>query len=424
MPYGIGGGGIAGLAFEVLPPPVQSAPSTSTSGGTLPTASTYKYYVTAINAVGETTVSNEQSIVTGAGSTNSNTINWAAVPNATGYKIYRTAAGGATGTELLLATVGAVVTYVDTGSITPSGALPATNTAFQAGTYTAPTKWVPFNSETLAFMQATRWRRPVRASVDVIGSSPGNSHIEGVMEIEVLEDVLIYFLYCARMSCVKSGAGPNYVYTYTPINDAIPGRTLSLTIQRVSGAVFGYVGVVVSSLKFSINEGELIVAIGLLGTDEASQSIGSPTFPTTAPYGAGMYDIEIPTGTQVFDTDLFEFTIDDAGKAEFRLKNTGRSAQFIAYGERTCTTHFERDFMTRTDYDAFKSYTAASLTLTISKGINNSVSILIPNAMRDTYVTNIASQGDLVRAVVDFQNQLSSSPATYQIVVKTQENIA
>src|SRR5215467_1493851 len=115
-----------GIAFEVLPPPVQSA-ITQSAGGAL-TAGTYKYYVTAINALGETTVSNEQSGTTAAGNL-TNVLTWGAVTGATGYKIYRTAASGATGTELLLATVGLVTTYNDAAVGSPAGAFPTINTA-------------------------------------------------------------------------------------------------------------------------------------------------------------------------------------------------------------------------------------------------------------------------------------------------------
>src|SRR5258708_34281460 len=48
---------------RLLVVPTLNAPSTSTSGGTL-AAATYFYVITALNAAGETTKSNEQSIVT------------------------------------------------------------------------------------------------------------------------------------------------------------------------------------------------------------------------------------------------------------------------------------------------------------------------------------------------------------------------
>lgn len=126
-------GGIAGPAFLKiynkasaptlsLATPVNSAFSTLTTGGTL-AAATYFYRVSATDANGETLASTETSQAT-TGTTSTVTVNWGAVTGATGYKVY----GRTTGAELLIAAVGNVTTYTDTGSITPSGALPAANT--------------------------------------------------------------------------------------------------------------------------------------------------------------------------------------------------------------------------------------------------------------------------------------------------------
>src|SRR6201992_1918191 len=98
MGYGVGAGGDLVIAFEDLNEPVQSALATATTGGTI-TAGTYKYIVTALNALGETMGSNEQTITT-TGSTSTVTVTWATVTGATGYNLYKTASGGATGTEL------------------------------------------------------------------------------------------------------------------------------------------------------------------------------------------------------------------------------------------------------------------------------------------------------------------------------------
>ena len=112
-----------------LSPPVISSVTTATNGGTVPAGTLY-YVVTAINDNGETLGSAEVP-VTSTGATSANTVNWTAVVTppgvypVTGYKIYQ----GPTGAELLLATVGLVTTYVDTGAITPAGALPSTNTS-------------------------------------------------------------------------------------------------------------------------------------------------------------------------------------------------------------------------------------------------------------------------------------------------------
>jgi hypothetical protein len=416
---GIGAAGVLGVAFEVLPPVVVTA-ATPTAGGAL-TAGTYKYYVTAINGVGETSISNEVTGTTSAGNLTLQ-VTWSAVTGATGYKVYRTASGGATGTELLLATLGTVTSYNDAAVGAPSGALPTSNTAYASGTYTAPTKFIPFNNETLKYQQANVYRRPIRQSAGIIGAVPGNSFVDGDIEFEATEDTVIWLMYAARTSIVKSGSG-NYTYTVTPSPNAIPVRTLSISIDRDSGVVFGYTGCVVSAIKFSINNGELVMTASIVGQDESSQGALTPTWPTTTPFGAGSYSIEFPTGTPVFDTDMFEFTMDDQAVPQYRLKNTGRSAQFINFGERNCTLHAERDFTSRTDYDNFKAVTAQTVTLTVSKGVNNSISILIPVAIKDTDVVNLSGQGDLVRSVITYQNIADSTGKEYQYTVKTQENI-
>lgn len=420
MAPGIGASGIAGLALEVLAPPVQSALSTLTTGGTI-TAGTYRYVVTAINAYGETKASNEQEVTT-TGSTSTVTVTWGAVTGATGYKLYKTAAGGATGTELLYKTVGVVTSDVDTSPGSPSGAFPTTNTASNPNTYIAPTKFFPFMSESLVFQQDTIWRRPIRQSADVIGAVPGNVHTEGDMGMEALEDVVIYFLKASRTTLVKTGTTPNFTYTFTPNAAGVAQNTLSLTLVR-NGIVFGYTGICLSSMTFTVEDGILMFNVSLMGSDEAVQTLPVPTWPTTVPFGAGQYSMEIPTGTPVLDSDAFEFTVEHNAEPQYRLKTPGRGAQFIKYGENNSTLTLERDFDSRTDYDAFKALTSQSITLSASKGANNSIAMLMPVAIKDTYEVTAPGQGDLVRSSVAYQSVINGSGNAWQITVKTQEDI-
>lgn len=392
----------------------------STTGGTLAQA-TYQYYVTATNSSGETTVSNEQSVST-SGASGSVAVSWAAVTGATGYKIYRTAGGGASGTELLLTTVAAVTAYTDDGSLTPAGALPSFNTAYSAGTYTAPTKYFPFMSESLVTPQETVWRRPIRQTADIVGAVDGNFHMEGDLSIEALEDVVLYFLAASRTSLAKSGS-TNYTYTITPTAAAVAGRTLSITLVR-NGIVFGYTGVTVSSFTFNVADGLLMCDLSLMGRDEAVQALPVATWPTSTPFGAGMYSVEFPTGTAVTDTDTFEWTVEDNAEPQFRLKSTGRGAQFIKYGERNATMSAERDFDSRTDYDAFKALTSQSVTISATRTANNSITLLAPVAIKDSYEVTAPGQGDLVRASISYQHVIDSAGKSWQITLKTQESIA
>lgn len=421
MSVGIGAAGVAGIAIEQLSPPVQL---TATQGvaGTIADG-TYRFYVTGLNVNGETTVSNEITLVVAAGGgTASININWTALTGATGYKVYATTAGGASGTELLVATVGLVTTYNWTGSPAPSGAYPTTNTAITPGTYVAPAKYFPFNSESIVTTQETVFRRPIRQSADIIGSVAGNYYCEGELNLESLEDVVLYFLWASRTAIVRSGSAPNFTYTITPTAAAVPNKTFSLTVVR-NGIVFGYTGMCLSSFTFGVEDGLLTFSTNVIGRDEAVQSNPTPTWPTTAPFGAGTYSIEVPTATQVFDTDTFEFTVEDNGEAQFRLKNTGRGAQFIKYGERNSTLTLVRDFESRADYDAFKAVTSQSITLTMSKGVNNQIVLLAPVAIKDTYEVGLSGQGDLVRAQISYQNVIDGTGKSWQITIKTQEEI-
>lgn len=99
--------------------PVLTSVTTSTTGGTF-AAGTYFYVVTAIFPQGESTKSNELSVVT-TGTTSSNTVNWGAVAGATGYRVYR---GTTTGGQNTYFVVGAVTTFLDTGAAGTAGTPP------------------------------------------------------------------------------------------------------------------------------------------------------------------------------------------------------------------------------------------------------------------------------------------------------------
>lgn len=126
-------GNFGGQHVEI---PELTALTTSTSGGSLATGVQHWYRVTATTASGETPPSQELSVTTGAGSTNSNTLRWRQVTNATGYKVYHATTAGGQWNELLLTTIGSgsTVSYVHT---TGSGATtkpPMVNTSGGSGT--------------------------------------------------------------------------------------------------------------------------------------------------------------------------------------------------------------------------------------------------------------------------------------------------
>lgn len=150
-----------------------------------------------------------------------------------------------------------------------------------------------------------------------------------------------------------------------------------------------------------------------------------PAYTLDEPFGVGMYSLQIPTATAVFDADEFTFSIEDNAEPQFRLKNTGRGAQFVKYGERNVSLTVARDFKDRTEYDMFKASTARSVTMTASKGANDSVSFLLPRGIMDSYeISGLSGQADLIRANVSYQGAFNDGTSkAAEITIVTNEDV-
>lgn len=115
-----------------LAAPSGLAASANVGGGTF-AAATYFWKITGTDAAGETTGSNEATVAVALNGTAS--LTWSALPaQTTGVKVYR---GTVTNTEnVLVATLGAVTSYTDTGTAGVAGSPPAVNTAATAAILT------------------------------------------------------------------------------------------------------------------------------------------------------------------------------------------------------------------------------------------------------------------------------------------------
>jgi hypothetical protein len=103
--------------------PTLNVPTSQTTGGTIATGVTCSYRLTTVKNGAESLASTAQSVVTGAGSTNQCTITWPAVTGASSYRVY----GRTAGTQLFMQELPAgTLTWIDTGAVTPTGALPTT----------------------------------------------------------------------------------------------------------------------------------------------------------------------------------------------------------------------------------------------------------------------------------------------------------
>lgn len=291
-----------------------------------------------------------------------------------------------------------------------------------AGTYVAPTKYIPFNSESLKYNINPVERRPIRNSAGLIGVVPGNATVEGDIEFDVSADILLYFLAASRCTYVKTGTTPNFNYVFTPQSNALPAKTMSITIKR-GDETFGYTGCVVGGFTLAIDsDGKLTCTANIFGRNEATQTAPTAVWPTTPIISAGMYSLQIPTATQVFDADTYEFSSEDNAVANGRIRNTP-GASFVNFGESNATVKVERDFDTRAEYDAYKAGTSKSITLEATQTTNNKITILTPVAIANTYEVNIGGQGDLIRASVEYASVVGAGGFHYQITIVTSENL-
>lgn len=197
--------------ITLLSVPSLNNATTVTTGGTL-AAGTYYYVITATNAAGETTKSNEVSIVT-TGTTSTNTVTWTAVTGATGYKIYR---GTASGQEGVFYSVGAVTTFSDTGAANTAGTPPTTNTTGSAiitftGQGVGPSgQAMSFGSDNLLVTptgQVPAQRHEI--SNPIVNVSTGIFNLERPPAVQTTGDIIVYATY-AETGGPSSSGGPFY----------------------------------------------------------------------------------------------------------------------------------------------------------------------------------------------------------------------
>jgi hypothetical protein len=297
------------------------------------------------------------------------------------------------------------------------------------GTYLAPTKFIPIRSESLADPEDKVWRTNIRGLAGRSGAVSGYYHAEGDIVFEVTSDVLPYFMYASRVTPTKTGVSAPFTYSFVPAHvaksttlatDKTKRKTLSILVDRGS-QYMAYVGMSVSQLTFSLDNGLLVCTASMIGNGEIDQTVVTPTWPTSIPFGPGKVTLEVPSGTPRSDADTFNVTINDNGTASNRL-NGQRSAAYINWGEREITASFEHDFDTESDYNVFKNQTQQILkVIATNSGTNDQVTMLVNAAIEEAYTVNLGSIGDVNRGGATFHG-LETATGGYTITILTTED--
>jgi len=260
--------------------PVLGTITTSTTGGSLVGAA-YSYNVTAYNSVGETLGSNTQSVsVPTTTSTNSNSLTWDAVANATGYKIYVNYVASGRG-FFNIYDVGNVTSYIDTGA-TPTGigtppTISTANSTIVEGATAVPVVGSAFDSSlTISITQ------PNEVSVEqtVTYESATTATLDVVVEPATVQQLAFtdatYTTVAVATTTVGSG-------TPIPVTVAPPAGLIFVTLQSVNPTA-----------------ANRICAIPDLVVGDQVEAAGDATGTTAPPAGTILHPDGTFTATQTF----------------------------------------------------------------------------------------------------------------------------
>lgn len=298
------------------------------------------------------------------------------------------------------------------------------------GTYVAPDKFIPVRSESLTHTEDKQFLSPIRGLASPSYVKRGYTREEGDIQFEVTSDILIYFLYAARTTPSRVGASAPYTYTFIPASVVQPTteatastrKTLSIYILR-AGEVFAYTGCTVTSLSFTIDNGDLICTAHVMGLAiDVTKGVTASAYDAWVPFGPGDIGIELPSATERIDIDTFTIEINDNGEALNRVQGGGeRGPSYVRWGERGVTGSFEHDFLDLSEFTAFDSNTSRVMIITAShSAVNDQVKLTLNNLYTTTYPVNLPGLGDLVRASVDL-TAMGGGSSQYEFEIITNE---
>ncbi len=306
------------------------------------------------------------------------------------------------------------------------------------GTWVTPAIWVPILSENLTYQEDRYWSQALRGQTIDNEVKQGYSHVEGDITWEVDTRYLPFWLRAARLTEVKTGAGP-FVYTYTPNANASGAaaavtRTLAITIIR-NNLNFAYSGCHVTSYSFTIEDAVLKSTMHIIGYKDATQT-GTPAFVAPRLLGASSHTINVAAGSAstnppaalapVVNFNGFTFDCNDNGAAQNRI-NANRFPSYVSFGKTEATVSTELDFEDKTDYTNFVNTTKKAIQL-VSAGTvpaNDTFQLTVMNSPFESYDVSLGGMADLIMANSVFH--IISSGGTnppFEIKVTTDATIA
>ena len=292
------------------------------------------------------------------------------------------------------------------------------------GTYTAPTRFYEFLSESLKLEIERVWSTGLRAGRRTHHRwRAGTRSVTGDIQMELAPQDFALIWKHILGAPVTSGAGP-YTHTFSGPKTT---DTFSFTIQvgrpDEAGTVqpFSYLGCKITQAKLEAKVGDFVKStFGIYGRDETTaQSLG------TAAYDANLAPfIFTDASLSVASTDVpvmdFDFTFNPTlatGRHRITATNPGLPKISLANGLAEISGKFTADFANLTQYQRYVNGTEAALVLNFNNGAASQMSITM-NVRFDGETPNVNGP-TLLQINVPFVAVSSSTDAAAMTVVVT-----
>lgn len=246
------------------------------------------------------------------------------------------------------------------------------------GTYVAPTKFVEFNSESLALTVERIESSGIRAGRRVHLSSqwvPGKRYAGGdiTMELSNVGQGLLWQHAFGSATTTGPTSTNVYTHTYSPADMQTLFMTMQINKPFITGGVqaFSYVGCKVGGWELKCSAGDIAeVTFHIVAADETTaQALATATYPanyapmvfTGGVLSVGGSNVDIMSVTVTGDNKLKDdrYFVRGSGLRKLPIENDKRSYTFSA----------DLDWTDLTQYNRFINATEAAFNLTFTGGV-------------------------------------------------------
>lgn len=297
-------------------------------------------------------------------------------------------------------------------------------------TRVAPTRYLPFNSESLQLQRPHIVSRGIRRN-RVIGHTWAQSvqSVTGSIEFELAPQGSALVWKHALGACTTSGT-TTYTHTCTPLVGGLDGLSWTTQVCRpdITGTdrVFEYPGSVVTGWSLGGNVGEFVLmSLDLYAQHEdTSQSLATASYPAT--YELFTYDeATLTVAGSAYDVASFLLQGDNAlqvDRHKMQATTPYKPKRPLEAGMRSYTGTVSGDFADLTAYNRYVAGTEAALVITLNGGTGKTCTLT--TNVRFTGSTPTVQGMDLLTQELAFECTSATSDATALTVVVVNQDSA